>query len=231
MFVPLHDANPLVHIRAPYVTYALIALNAAIFLLSGGFDPLQVQRAAISFGLVPSIVNDLRELPPGYEVVPETLTYVTYAFLHADIWHLAGNMLFLWVFGDNVEDAVGHARFLAFYVICAAAGGWLHAFFAPGLDLPLIGASGATAGVVAAYLMLHPRVRLWVLAFGRIPLRLSAMWVLGIWVLYQLTNAVIALDQVVAWWAHVGGMAAGASLIVLWRRPDVPLFDRPTPAS
>jgi hypothetical protein len=118
--------------------------------------------------------------------VPEEATYITYAFLHGDIFHLGGNMLFLWVFGDNVEDALGHLRFLLFYLLCAAAGALMHGLLGPDSQVPLIGASGAVAGVVAAYLMLHPRVKVWILAFGRIPLRIPAYIALGLWILFQL---------------------------------------------
>ena len=128
-------------------------------------------------------VFDVAELPPKFVVVPEDLTYLTYAFLHADIFHLGGNMLFLWVFGDNVEDALGHFRFLLFYLLCAVGGALFHGIMAPQSEMPLIGASGAVAGIVAAYLILHPRVKIWVLAFGRIPLRIPAWISLAPWIL------------------------------------------------
>ena len=114
---------------------------------------------------------------------------VTYAFLHGSWMHLGGNMLFLWVFGDNVEDALGHGRFLVFYLLCAAAAGYGHALTEPVSIAPLIGASGAVAGVIGAYLVLHPKVRVWVLAFGRLPLRLPAAWVLSAWIAFQLVMA------------------------------------------
>lgn len=101
-------------------------------------------------------------------------------------------MLFLWVFGDNVEDAMGHFKFLFFYLACAAAGAWLHGAFVPQSDLPLIGASGAVAGIIAAYLLLHPKVRVWVLAFGRIPLRIPAAIPLLLWLGLQVLMLVMA---------------------------------------
>ena len=135
-------------------------------------------------------------------------------------------MLFLWVFGDNVEDAMGHIKYLVFYLVCGVAGGLAHALMLPASKLPLIGASGAVAGVIAAYLILHPRVLVWVLAFRFIPLRISAAWVLGVWVATQLFMVLINQPDQVAWWAHIGGMVAGAILILFMRRPGVPLFDR-----
>ena len=134
--------------------------------------------------------------------------------------------LFLWVFGDNVEDAMGHLKFLFFYLACGVAGGLLHAWVEPGSESPLIGASGAVAGVIAAYLVLHPRVRVWVLALKAIPLRISAAFALGLWILIQVVMVLLPQVGPVAWWAHIGGLIAGAVLVVFLRRPGVPLFDR-----
>jgi len=142
------------------------------------------------------------------------------------VLHLFSNMLFLWVFGDNIEDALGHLKFLIFYLLCGVAGGLAHAALMSSSQLPLIGASGAVSGVIAAYLMLHPRVRVWVLAFRILPLRVPAAWVLGFWVVSQFVMAVLAPTDEVAWWAHIGGMTAGAILVLFMRRPGVMLFDR-----
>ena len=226
-FLPLHDDNPLRHLSRPYVNYALIAVTLVCFLVTGGVGPAAVDAAAIGFGFIPSVANDYA-LAPQY--VPATLTYVTYAFLHADWLHLLGNMAFLWVFGDNIEDALGHMRYLAFYLACAVLAALAHSFVHPASGAPLIGASGAVAGVVGAYLILHPRVRLWILLLGRLPLRLSAMWVLGGWAMFQAYSVLTATEaDSTAWWAHIGGLAAGAVLVVPLRRPGVVLFDRNVP--
>jgi membrane associated rhomboid family serine protease len=145
-------------------------------------------------------------------------------FLHGGWMHLIGNLLFLWIFGDNVEHAMGRMRFLFFYLACGVAGGFTHFLSAPDSTAPLIGASAAIAGVVAAYLMLFPNVKIWVLLFFRIPLKLSAKWVLGFWILFQFVNLFVSTDVQTAWWAHVGGLIAGAILVVFLRRPDIPLF-------
>ena len=228
MFIPLHDDNPLANLTRPWVNYGLIALTVLVFFVTGGANTDEVREAAFSYGLVPSVVNDIRELPPGYAVIPETATYVTYAFLHASFLHLAGNMLFLWVFGDNIEDAVGHWRYLAFYLLAAAGGGLTYSLLNASSDLPLIGASGAVAGIVGAYLLLHPRVKLWVLLLGKIPFRLSAVYVLVAWAVFQVVNLFIAVpgEENVAWWAHIGGFISGLLLIVVMRRPGVVLLDR-----
>lgn len=226
MFIPLHDDNPLRHLPRPYVNYALIAVTVICFLATGGLGT-GIDTAAVGLGFIPSVANDVVFAP---QYVPSGATYVTYAFLHADWLHLLGNMAFLWVFGDNIEDALGHIRYLVFYVACAALAAAAHSFVHPDSSAPLIGASGAVAGVVGAYLVLHPRVKLWILLLGRIPLRLSAMWVLGGWIAFQFFNVFAATEaDSTAWWAHIGGLAAGAVLIVVLRRPGVVLFDSDLP--
>lgn len=227
MFIPLHDHNPIKHLHRQYVTWGLIVANVAVFVLVQGAGQAETsQGVALAFGMIPALVTDVAELAPGLAVLPDEMTLVTYAFLHGNWIHLLGNMLFLWVFGDNVEDAMGHFRFLVFYLLCAAAAAMAHVVMTPTSEAPLIGASGAVAGVVAAYLMLHPRVKIWVLALGRIPLRLPAFWLLGAWGALQFFNALVNVDDQVAWWAHVGGLCAGALLIIVMRRVNVPLFDR-----
>lgn len=226
MFIPLHDANRLRHIRRQYVTLGLIAANCIVFLLTAVGTDQFTEATVIGLGYIPSTVFDIAERPAEWVLVPDNATYVTYAFLHGDIWHLGGNMLFLWVFGDNVEDALGHVKYLIFYLACAAAGAWLHGMIAPASEAPLIGASGAIAGIVAAYLMLHPRVKIWVLALGRIPLRLPAWILLALWILFQFAMIGIGGEDQISWAAHVGGIIAGAVLVLFLRRKDVPLFDR-----
>lgn len=235
MFIPLSDDNPLEAIPFQVVTVGLIVINVVVFALTSlSPDP----NSVLGYAVVPSELflagTSLVSVGPdaGTVLVPEPYTLVTYMFFHADIWHLAGNMIFLWVFGDNVEDAVGHVKFLVFYLACGIAAGLLHAVLAAGTDnagVPLIGASGAVAGVIAAYLMLHPHVRVWVLAFKVIPLQISAAIVLGVWVITQVVMVLMPEIGPVAWWAHIGGLIAGAVLIIFMRRPGVPLFDRQLP--
>ncbi|MEO0619580.1 MAG: rhomboid family intramembrane serine protease, partial [Pseudomonadota bacterium] len=206
MFVPLTDDNPLITIPYQFVTVALIVANVLAFLLVEGITGPQ----AIGFALVPAEFVQEGMFGPvvsgerfdGFDV-PERVTLFSYMFMHADVLHLAGNMLFLWVFGDNVEDAMGHVKFLIFYLLCGVAGGLAHTFMMAGTGFagaPLIGASGAVAGVVAAYLMLHPRVRLWVLVLRFIPLRVSALWALGAWIAMQFIMAFASAADPVAWW-------------------------------
>jgi membrane associated rhomboid family serine protease len=240
VFVPVYDINPLRRIRFQYVTVGLIALNVLVFLLFQvrdlyltGDECAQVTFTK-AFGIIPlqllGIPVSFSDCPDGALSAfnfPAPLTLLTYMFLHGSIWHLVGNMLFLWVFGDNVEDALGHVRFLIFYLVCGIAGGLL--YFATQLNStsPLIGASGAIAGVVAAYVMLSPHVHLWVLVLRIIPLQLPAYWAIGAWIAMNLFLAVSGLDSGIAWWAHIGGIITGAILVVFMRQRGVPLFARP----
>ncbi|MCB1500739.1 MAG: rhomboid family intramembrane serine protease [Bauldia sp.] len=225
---PIHDGRELTHVARPYATWAIILVNVAVyFVFEGGLGGDVSFAAVYGFGLIPATYNDYFELPPDILAVPDWLTLVTYAFLHADFWHLLGNMVFLWVFADNIEDAFGHLRFVLFYLLCAAGAGLVFVLSDPDAQTPLVGASGAIAGVVAAYLMLHPRQRIWVLVLMRIPLRLPAFWVLGFWVVFQFYSILVAQPgEQVAWWAHVGGLITGALLVLVMRRRGVPLFDR-----
>jgi membrane associated rhomboid family serine protease len=213
-----------------WVTILLIAANCVAFALQSAPG---AEAAVATFGLIPMELFGAAGISGvgfGNEMqLPEGLTLITYQFLHGDIFHLLSNMLFLWVFGDNVEDAMGHVKFLIFYLLCGIVGGLAHAAFLPASGLPLIGASGAVAGVIAAYLILHPRVRVWCLAFRIIPLRIPAAWILGVWVVTQVLMVALAPADQVAWWAHIGGMVAGGVLILFMRRPGVPLFDRGLP--
>jgi membrane associated rhomboid family serine protease len=220
MFVPLHDNTPLKVIRFQYVTGALIIINVVVFLFTGAFTSEEVLWAvATGYGIVP--VELIQVVDPGtaYNPIPEPLTLITYQFLHGGWWHLISNMAFLWVFADNVEDAFGHVGFLIFYLLCGAAAGLLHTLLAPQSAAPLIGASGAVSGVLASYLLLYPKARVWILLFLRIPLPISAFWALSGWFLLQLVSVFMATtegDQV-AWWAHIGGFLCGLILTFVLR--------------
>ena len=230
MFVPLHDTNPLKSIDYQYVTVSLIVLNIAIYLIfqTGWFIPLDEENlaafAAIPAELMGQGLGDETIMSPF--MVPERFTLVTYMFLHGSWIHLLGNMLFLWVFGDNVEDAMGHLRFIMFYLMCGIFAAVVHSWIMPRSELPLIGASGAVAGIISAYLILHPKVKVWVLALWRIPIKITAYWALGFWILAQFANLLFDTEESVAWGAHIGGLAAGAVLILFMRRRGVPLFDK-----
>jgi membrane associated rhomboid family serine protease len=234
LFIPLSDDNPLKFLRYQWVTVGIITANVIVFVLQLCGLGL---AAGTSFAVVPAelvqvgILGGSAHGPNDFVAVPEMLTLLTYMFLHTDVVHLASNMMFLWVFGDNVEDAMGHARYLVFYLLCGIAAALAQTMIEPHSQLPLIGASGAVAGTIAAYLILHPRVLVWVLALRVIPLRVTATWILGLWVATQLFMVLLNRGDYVAWWAHVGGMAAGGLLVVPLRRPGIALFDRGAPST
>lgn len=219
MFLPLYDLAPLRNLKAPHVTRVLMVATGAGFLvpwsglLSGG-----VQEAALRAGLFPAVLFGEATLPASVHAIPAPLTLVTSLFVHGGFVHLIGNMLFLQVFGDNVEDAMGHLRFLVFYLACGVVAGLSYAAMSPHSEQPLIGASGAVAGVIGAYLVLHPRARVWGLVFNLIPLRLSAAWLLSLWLLVQAWHAWSGDETTTAWWAHLGGFTAGVLLVLVLRR-------------
>ena len=216
MFLPLHDDTPLKVIRFQFVTLAIIILNVLIFLYTGplGSDYI-LANAEGNFGLIPV---QLLHTEAANGSFAEPFTLVTYLFLHGGWMHLIGNMLFMWVFADNIEDSFGNLGFLFFYLLCGVVGGLTHVFMMPGSPSPLIGASSAVSGIIAAYLVLYPRARIWVLAFFAIPIPLPAIVVLGGWFLLQVFNVASAKEgQDIAWWAHIGGFLCGLFLTLVLR--------------
>src|SRR6218665_2526856 len=224
MFLPLHDANVIRHIRFPYVNYGLIALTTLCFLVQAVLPQAAFDQATIDFGMIPIVVRDVYPQPVPW--LPDWATLVTYAFLHADWMHLLSNMLFLWVFGDNIEDAMGHLRFLVFYLACAVLAALAHLAFNLVGNGPLVGASGAVAGVMGAYILLYPHARVFVLAriVIPIPLPVPAFWMLGFWVASQVFYVVVDPTAPVGWWAHIGGFIAGIVLATVFRRRGVALL-------
>lgn len=210
--------------RLPFVNYGLITLTVLIFLIQSTLPPTAFEAAAINFGMIPIVVRDLYPQPVPW--LPDWANLVTYAFLHADWLHLLTNMLFLWVFGDNIEDALGHAKYLFFYIACAVLAALAHLLFNINGNGPLIGASGAVAGIMGAYVLLYPHARVFVLAriVWLIPLPVPAFWMLGFWIASQFFYVLVGSDEPVAWWAHIGGFAAGVVLAPLLRRKGVVLW-------
>jgi membrane associated rhomboid family serine protease len=225
MFLPLHDGVPLRNMKTPIATRSLLIACIAVYLLTF-FGPLGPDAMVAGFGLIPSVLFGTEILPEGFPFVPATLTLATSVFLHGSLLHLGGNLLFLWVFGDNVEDAMGHLRFLLFFLLCGTAASLTHALIDPESHRPLIGASGGVSGVVAAYLILYPRVRIWALFLNGIPLRLPAFWAIGFWFALQFVSAFLGGDEAVGWFAHLGGFVAGALLIPLMRHRYDPILAR-----
>ena len=220
MVMPLYDDNPFKLPQTPVVTWSLIGVTIVAFILefSANDNPTVI---ANQFGVIPAAVSGIYSFPGA---ISPLLTLVSYQFLHADIVHLIGNLIFVWVFADNVEQALGRLRFLAFYLLVGVAGGLAFVFSDPASKVPLIGASGSVSGVVIAYLMLRPCAKLTALVLG-VPLRISAYWIIGVFIAIQFINLGAATKSDVAWWCHVGGMVAGALLFPLMKQPGVKLFE------
>jgi membrane associated rhomboid family serine protease len=219
MFIPLHDNTPLTVIRFQFVTIAIILANVAVYLITGAFTSGQVLASiATGYGVVPGELTG-QIAPLAFDPIPEPLTLITYMFLHAGWWHLISNMLFLWVFADNIEDAFGYMAFAIFYLFCGVAGGLTQVLMSPASADPLIGASGAVSGVIGAYILLYPKARVWILLFMRLPLRIGAAWVIGGWFVLQVVSAFMTGegDLQVAWWSHIGGFIAGLAITFLLR--------------
>jgi membrane associated rhomboid family serine protease len=228
--IPLRDSNP--RRTFPYVTYGLVALNVLAFLweLSLGRN-LEPSLYAISF--IPA-----RFWITGHWAA-DLLTIVASMFLHGGLLHIGSNMLYLWIFGDNIEDRLGHGRYLIFYFACGFLATFAHAFFSPGSRVPAIGASGAIAGVLGAYLVLFPHARVLTLIpiFFFIMLReLPAVLLLGVWFVLQLFSGVGSLGVTdaqdlggVAYFAHIGGFVAGMLLIVAFGGMRTPRRREPPP--
>ncbi len=222
--LPIKDDNVLERISFQYVTVAMIAICVVVFLWQLSLGAEQ-GKAIFGLGSIPAVLFGNRELSPDLVLLPSSVTLVTSMFLHGGWMHLIFNMLFLWVFGDNVEDSMGHLRYLVFYLLCGVLASLSHAVMEPSSAVPLVGASGAISGVLGAYLVLHPKARLLVLFMNIIPLRLPAIIVLGSWIGFQFLSLSSGEESNTAWWAHIGGFLAGMILVVPFRRKSVPLFD------
>jgi membrane associated rhomboid family serine protease len=222
MVFPLYDENPFKWPVPPYATWALIAVNVAVFLVQTVvLDDTAAAVVVQYFGTTPAA---LFHHMPQSGPLPAELTLVTGLFLHAGWLHLIGNMAYLWVFGDDIEEAIGPGRFLAFYFLAGAAASVAYCAVDTHTMLPLIGASGAIAGVLAAYLLLHPCAKIYAFVW-RIVVHLRAYWIIGAWVLLQLIMLASKPEDGVAYAAHVGGLLAGAGLFYFIRPEGVELFE------
>ncbi len=219
------------------VTLAIIGVSTLVYLLVQlPLGPHEGQAYALSFGFIPAVFFGQAELPGELARVPSPATLVTSMFSHGDLLHLVGNMWVLWLYGDNVEDAMGRTRYLLFYLVCGSAGTLAHAAVDPASQVPLIGASGAISGVIAAYFLMWPRANIrvfyWFFIFvGRI--NVPAFVVLGFWIVEQLFALPGAMQAQggVAIAAHLGGFAAGLALTPLLKRRGVSLFQAPHSAA
>jgi membrane associated rhomboid family serine protease len=237
--IPLRDAVP--RRETPYVLWGLIALNGLVFLFELSLSGHSLQRFIASFGFTPARFT----LPEG--VLASSIgpyrywSALTYMFIHGGWLHILGNMWFLWVFGDNVEDTIGHLSFLFFYILCGVAAVAFFFLLYPHSKVPTIGASGAISGIMGAYLLMFPKARVMTLIpifIFPLIIEIPAIVFIGVWFFLQLIFGTFNslsphASQSVAWWAHVGGFVAGMLFLPLFRkrRPTYrPYFpDEPAP--
>lgn len=210
--IPIHDDNPTRNF--PWLTITLIVTNLAVFGYEITRAPQELASLIDMWAFVPARLGD------PVTALPAALTVLTSAFLHAGWLHVGGNMLYLWVFGNNIEDRLGPIRFALFYLACAAAAAMAQTFAAPDSTVAMVGASGAIAGILGAYLMLYPRARIVALVPIFFYVELAALpsaFVIGFWFVLQIAQGLTALggtmESGVAWWAHIGGFAAGVLLV------------------
>ena len=226
--IPLQDDNPTESI--PVVTVGFIAACTLVFLYEASLPEPLVEAFVFHYGAVPALLFGRASLPPELAGFPAYASLFTSMFMHGGWMHLLGNMLYLWIFGNNVEDVMGHVRFILFYLLCGILAAFSHALTDPTSAVPMVGASGAISGVLGAYLLLFPKAQVLVL----IPLGFSSRlmyvpaWVaLGLWFLLQLLSGGMSLGRQgggVAFFAHIGGFLAGMALIGLFKRSDVSFF-------
>ncbi len=216
--IPFKDDNPTQNF--PFVTIIFIALNIIVFLLQVMAPPDQ-GRVAYAYGAIPHFLLTFQTVQPVHPFI----TVLTSMFMHGGLLHIGTNMLFLWIFGNNVEDKLGYGKFIIFYLLCGYAAAYAHALTDPGSTIPMIGASGAVSGILGAYLLLFPRARVHTLIFLGFfiqVVRLPAVVVIGLWILIQFINGILSQGAAghggVAWFAHIGGFIFGILVIRLFIR-------------
>jgi len=225
--IPISDENP--SRLTPFVTWGIIAACIIAFFWQLSFSEQAEDSLLLTFAFVPrNLFGDVASVSL-YGIPWPWYTLITSMFLHGGFLHLGGNMLYLWIFGNNVEDAMGHARFAAFYFICGIAAALSEGMMNPHSGLPMLGASGAISGVLAGYVLIYPRARITViipLGILLYPTKISAFYVVGFWFVLQLLNVVGTTPggPGTAWWAHVGGFIAG--LVLTPMLSSFPLFGR-----
>ncbi len=216
MFIPYKDDNP--RILIPYVTWSILAINVSVFIFQLVYNSGAEYPISSRFGTIPALITGYAQpLDLPFYVFTPLFTLITSMFLHGGIAHLLGNMLFLYVFADNIESILGHRKFLLFYLICGIVATLSQVATNTHSMIPIIGASGAISGVMAAYLLKYPRAHIHVLVVI-FPLVIPAGIVVGFWFITQLLNGIADLDRTgggVAWFAHIGGFLVGIILMLL----------------
>ena len=215
--IPYKDDNPIS--ITPFSTILIISLNMLVFIMQvmSGEDSKSI---VYNYGAIPHNIISFQSSQP----IPPVLTIFTSMFMHGGLFHLVWNMLFFWIFGNNIEERLGHVRFIVFYIFCGFVAAFSHALISPGSNVPMIGASGAVAGMLGAYILLFPMARIRTivfLGFYVTVIKIPALIVIGFWAIIQVVSGLVSQGNAaqggIAFFAHVGGFVAGLSTIKLWQ--------------
>ena len=221
--IPLKDDNPTS--SKPIITYCLIIICILVFLIELASPSYRTGEFFYSYGLIPSVLLGKLKLTPSMYVIPAYLTIITSMFVHGGFMHLIGNMLYMWIFADNIEDSLGKVKFLIFYILCGIGAAMAQVFTDTNSQIPMVGASGAIGGVLGAYLVNYPKAKILVLIpfgfFSQI-IKIKALYVLFFWFILQFVNSVLTNSNGggVAYAAHIGGFISGVILILFFNKKN-----------
>ena len=228
--IPLKDDNPTY--SKPVITYAILGICVLVFILQISSASYQSGKLFYSYGLIPAVLTGHKQLPAEIAMITPELTLITSMFMHGGFMHLIGNMLYLWIFADNIEDELGPVKFICFYLLSGIAAALTQVFLNTESTIPMIGASGAIGGVLGAYIVNHPKAKVIVLIplgfFSQI-IKIPALYVLGFWFILQFINSSLSSSEGggVAYGAHIGGFIFGVVAILFFNKKNKPLHKTP----
>jgi membrane associated rhomboid family serine protease len=228
--IPLKDDNPTY--SKPVITYSLLGICVLVFILQISSTSYQSGKLFYSYGLIPAVLTGHKQLPAEIAMIAPELTLITSMFMHGGFMHLIGNMLYLWIFADNIEDELGPVKFICFYLLSGIAAALTQVFLNTESTIPMIGASGAIGGVLGAYIVNHPKAKVIVLIplgfFSQI-VKIPALYVLGFWFILQFINSSLSSSEGggVAYGAHIGGFIFGVVAILFFNKKNKPLHKTP----
>ena len=231
-FLPLFDR--LVSSRTPFVSWSILVICVIVFCWQLSLDSNTLRLITLKYGVIPSVLFGYQSLPSELQLIHPYFSIISSMFLHGGWLHIGSNMLYLWIFADNIEDSMGHFKFIIFYVTCGIIAAFAQSIISPESNIPMIGASGGIAGILGAYIVLHPKAPIQVLMVILIFIRfisIPAWIVLGLWIAMQFAAAPVNFSKGagIAYFAHIGGFFAGACLIPFFKRKDIPLFGKYDP--
>ncbi len=218
-FFPISDVNATKN--KPIISWIILICCVVIFIYQKNFDYHFEQKIILTFGMIPSVLFEIKQLPDELAIIPSYMTLISSMFLHGGWMHLIGNMAYLYIFGDNIEDELGKIKFTIFYIFCGTFAALCQALIDINSEIPMIGASGAISGILGAYIILFPKkdikVFFWFFIFIKI-FRIPAMYVIGFWILIQFFSLNYSEESNIAYMAHIGGFIAGIIFIFIFRK-------------